>query len=96
MEIRNELRYLLSVGLWERMAADGLLTKEELARAKRLSAERYRPEMCIRDSLYICYITVIGHVVRISLCKIMILATKQCGKSLDDLNCFRSECSALC
>ena len=31
MEIRNELRYLLSVGLWERMAADGLLTKEELA-----------------------------------------------------------------
>lgn len=43
MEIRNELRYLLSVGLWERMAADGLLTKEELARAKRLSAERYRP-----------------------------------------------------
>ena len=50
MEIRNELRYLLSVGLWERMAADGLLTKEELARAKRLSAERYRPvsvwELC--------------------------------------------------
>lgn len=45
MEIRNELRYLLSVGLWERMAADGLLTKEELARAKRLSAERYRPEL---------------------------------------------------
>ena len=26
----------------------------------------------------------------------MILATKQCGKSLDDLNCFRSERSALC
>ena len=23
MEIRKELRYLLSVGLWERMAADG-------------------------------------------------------------------------
>lgn len=43
MEIRNELRYLLSVGLWERMATDGLLTKEELARAKRLSVERYRP-----------------------------------------------------
>lgn len=43
MEIRNELRYLLSVGLWERMAADGVLTKEELDRAKRLSAERYRP-----------------------------------------------------
>ena len=39
----NQLRYLLSVGLWERMAADGLLTKEELARAKRLSVERYRP-----------------------------------------------------
>lgn len=29
MEIRNELRYLLSVGLWERMAADGLLTRED-------------------------------------------------------------------
>ena len=43
MEIRNELRYLLSVGLWERMGADGLLTQEELARAKRLSAERYPP-----------------------------------------------------
>ena len=36
MEVRNELRYLLSVGLWERMAADGLLTREELVRAKRL------------------------------------------------------------
>lgn len=43
MEIRNELRYCLAVALWERMAADGLLTKEELVRAKRLSAERYRP-----------------------------------------------------
>ena len=43
MEVRHELRYLLSVGLWERMAADGLLTREELVRAKRLSAERYRP-----------------------------------------------------
>ena len=43
MEIRIELRFLFSVGLWERLAAAGLLTKEELARAKRLSAERYRP-----------------------------------------------------
>ena len=43
MEIRNDLRDLLAVGMWERMAAAGLLTKEELARAKRLSAERYRP-----------------------------------------------------
>ena len=43
MEIRNELRYLLSVGLWERMAADGLLTKEALARAQRVAADRYRP-----------------------------------------------------
>ena len=34
MEIRNELRYLLSVGLWERMAADGLLTKEELGQSQ--------------------------------------------------------------
>lgn len=29
--------------VWEQMAADGLLTKEELARAKQLSAERYLP-----------------------------------------------------
>ena len=43
MEIRNELRYRLAVALWEHMAADGLLTKEELARAKQLSAERYLP-----------------------------------------------------
>lgn len=43
MEIRNELRYRLAVALWEQMAADGLLTKEELARAKQLSAERYLP-----------------------------------------------------
>lgn len=47
MEIRNELRYLLSVGLWERMAADGLLTKEELARAKRLSVERVPARNCL-------------------------------------------------
>ena len=51
MEIRNELRYLLSVGLWERMAADGLLTKEELARAKRLSAERYHTPAGIASTI---------------------------------------------
>lgn len=45
MEIRNELRYLLSVGLWERMAADGLLTKEELARAKRRPQNDTDPEL---------------------------------------------------
>ncbi len=44
MEIRNELRYRLAVVLWEQMAANGLLTKEELTRAKQLSAERYRPK----------------------------------------------------
>ena len=43
MEIRNELRYRLAVALWDQMAADGLLTIEELTRAKQLSAERYRP-----------------------------------------------------
>ena len=47
MEIRNELRYLLSVGLWERMAADGLLTKEELARAKRLSVGAIPARNCL-------------------------------------------------
>ena len=30
MEIRNELRYLLSVGLWERMAADGLAVRRTI------------------------------------------------------------------
>ena len=44
MEIRNELRYRLAVALWEQMVANGLLTKEELTRAKQLSAERYRPK----------------------------------------------------
>ena len=43
MKIRNELRYRLAVALWDQMAANGLLTKEELIRAKQLSAERYRP-----------------------------------------------------
>lgn len=43
MEIRNELRYRLAVALWDQMAANGLLTKEELIRAKQLSVERYRP-----------------------------------------------------
>ena len=43
MEIRNELRYRLAVALWDQMAANGLLTKEELIRANQLSAERYRP-----------------------------------------------------
>ena len=43
MKLRNELRYRLAVALWDQMAANGLLTKEELARAKHLSAERYRP-----------------------------------------------------
>ena len=43
MEIRNELRYRLAVALWEQMAADGLLTIEELTRAKQLSAQRHRP-----------------------------------------------------
>ena len=37
MEIRNELRYRLAVALWDQMAANGLLTKEELIRAKQLS-----------------------------------------------------------
>ena len=44
MKIRNELRYRLAVALWDQMAANGLLTKEELIRAKQLSAERYRPK----------------------------------------------------
>ena len=43
MEIRNELRYLLSVEQRQRMEADGPQTKVEMDRAKRLSAERYRP-----------------------------------------------------
>ena len=52
MEIRNELRYLLSVGLWERMAVRmlehlteiGLLSAEELSYAKRLAGEKYSPQ----------------------------------------------------
>ncbi|MCI5929214.1 MAG: hypothetical protein MRZ73_11905 [Pseudoflavonifractor capillosus] len=43
MNVQNELRYLLAVDLLEKLAADGFLTDEELATAKRLAVEKYRP-----------------------------------------------------
>ena len=42
--IRNELRYRLAVDLLGRLAAEGFLTGEELAAAKRLAFEKYRPQ----------------------------------------------------
>ena len=43
MNVQNELRYLLAVNLLEKMAAEGFLNEEELARAKGLAVEKYRP-----------------------------------------------------
>ena len=43
MNVQNELRYLLAVDLLEKMAAEGFLNAEELAKAKRLAVEKYRP-----------------------------------------------------
>ena len=43
MNVQNELRYLLAVDLLEKMAVEGVLNDEELARAKGLAAEKYRP-----------------------------------------------------
>ena len=43
MNVQNELRYLLVVDLLEKMAGEGFLNEEELARAKGLAAEKYRP-----------------------------------------------------
>ena len=43
MNVQNELRYLLAVDLLDKLAADGFLTDNELAKAKRLAVEKYRP-----------------------------------------------------
>jgi len=43
MNVQSELRYLLAVDLLEKMCVEGLLTDEELGRAKRLAVEKYRP-----------------------------------------------------
>lgn len=43
MNVKNELRYLLAVDLLDKLAADGFLTDNELAKAKRLAVEKYRP-----------------------------------------------------
>ena len=43
MNAQSELRYLLAVDLLEKMCAEGLLTDEELGRAKRLAVAKYRP-----------------------------------------------------
>ena len=43
MNVQNELWYLLAVDLLEKMAAEGFLNEEELARAKGLAVEKYRP-----------------------------------------------------
>lgn len=43
MNVQNELRYLLAVNLLEKMAVEGFLNDEELARAKGLAAEKYHP-----------------------------------------------------
>ena len=43
MNVRNELRYLLAVDLLNKLATDGFLTNDELAKAKRLAVEKYRP-----------------------------------------------------
>lgn len=43
MNVQNELRYLLAVDLLKKMDVEGFLDEEELARAKWLAAEKYRP-----------------------------------------------------
>ncbi len=43
IDVKNEMRYLLVARTLEAMAQAGFLTAEELAVAKGLALERYRP-----------------------------------------------------
>lgn len=44
INVKNELQYMLVVSLLEWLAHDGLMTIDELEIAKRLAAEKYRPQ----------------------------------------------------
>lgn len=44
INVKNELQYMLVLGLLEKLAGDGLLTDGELGTAKRLAVEKYRPQ----------------------------------------------------
>ena len=41
MDVKNEITYLLIVDYLTRMAADQVITKQELEQARRLAASRY-------------------------------------------------------
>ena len=44
MDAKKELQYRLAVRMLEHLAGDNLLTAEELAYAKGLAGEKYRPQ----------------------------------------------------
>ena len=44
IDVKKELQYRLAVRMLEHLSEKGLLTADELAYAKRLAKEKYRPQ----------------------------------------------------
>lgn len=44
MDVKQELQYRLAVRMLEHLSENGFLRAEELAYAKRLAREKYRPQ----------------------------------------------------